>query len=63
MQLNIAEGTTDLRVEFISQILIKLQYQNFDQALTLKSQPKISISTKLKSKILTKPSFIILTKI
>ena len=63
---NIAKGTMDPRVEFISQvqtqILIK-QFQNFDQALTSKSQPNISISTKLKLKILAKPSFIILTKI
>ena len=63
---NIAKGTMDPRVEFISrvitQILIK-QFQNFDKALTSKSQPNISILTKLKLKILAKPSFIILTKI
>ena len=49
--LNIAKGTTDPRVEFISQdltqILIKVHFQNFDQALTSKSQPNITISTKL----------------
>ena len=39
----------------------KFQFQNLDQALTSKSQPNISISTK--HKILTKPSFRILTKI
>ena len=60
---NSAKGTTDPWVKFTSQILIKLQFRNLDQALTLKSQPKISISTKLKLEILTKPSFIILTKI
>ena len=50
---NIAKGTTDPRVEFIS--------QNLDKASTSKPQPTISISTKVK--ILTKPSFRILTKI
>ena len=54
--LNIAKGTTDPRVEFISQdltqILIKVHFQNFDQALTSKSQPNITISTKIKLKIL-----------
>ena len=48
--LNIAKGTTDPRVEFISQtrtqILIKFQFQNLDKALTSKTQPNISISTK-----------------
>ena len=58
----------DPRVEFVSedhssQILNLLQFQNLDKALTLKSQPNISISTKSKVKILTKPSFKILTKI
>ena len=53
--LNIAKGTTDPRIEFIS--------QNLDYASTSKSQPNISISTKSKVKILTKPSFRILTKI
>ena len=56
---NIAKGTTDPRVEFISQvqtkILIKLHLQNLDQASTSKSQPNISI--------LTGPSFRISTKI
>ena len=45
-----------------SQILNILQFQNLDYALTLKSQPSISISTKSKVKILTKLSFRILTK-
>ena len=49
---NIAKGTTDPRVEFISQvltqILIKFQFQNLDEAKTSKSQPNISIWTKLK---------------
>ena len=44
-------GTTDLRVEFISQVLtqiFKFQFQILDyNALTSKSQPNISISTKL----------------
>ena len=53
---NIAKGTTDPRVEFISQV-----HTNLDQTSILKSRLSISISTKLK--ILTKPSFIILTKI
>ena len=52
---NIAKGTKDPRIEFIS--------QNLDYASTSKSQPNISISTKSKVKILTKPSFRILTKI
>ena len=45
---NSAKGTTDPRVKFTSQILIKLQFRNLDQALTLKSQPNISISTNFK---------------
>ena len=49
---NIAKGTTDPRVEFISQvqtqILIKFHLQNIDQASTSKSQPNISLSIKLK---------------
>ena len=48
---NIAKGTTDPRIEFISQvlpqILIKFLLKNLHQALTSKSQPNISISTKL----------------
>ena len=51
---NIAKGTTDPRVEFISQvftqILIKFQFQNLNSALTSKSQQNISILTKLKLK-------------
>ena len=49
---NIAKGTTDPRVEFISQvqtqILTKFHLQNLDQASTSKSQRNISLSTKLK---------------
>ena len=49
---NVAKGTTDPRVEFISQvqtqILIKFHLQNLDQASTSKSQPKISLSIKFK---------------
>ena len=48
---NIAKGTTDPRVEFISQVLtqiwIKFNLQNVQQAPNSKSQPNISISTKL----------------
>ena len=59
---NIAKGTTDPRVEFISQVLthflIKFQFQNLDLALTSKPQPNVSI---LKLRILTKASFRILT--
>ena len=53
--LNIAKGTTDPRVEFYL-ILIK-HFQNLDLASTSKSQPNITISTKLKLKNLdqTKP--------
>ena len=58
-----SDNRTDNRVEFISQILIKLQLRNLNKAFTWKSQPNISLSTKLKLNILTKPSFIILTKI
>ena len=50
---NIAKGTTDPRVEFISQvqtkILIMLHLQNLDQASTSKSQPNISLSIKLQN--------------
>ena len=49
---NIAKGTTDPRVEFISQvqtqILIKFHLQNLDQTSTSKSQPNINLSIKLK---------------
>ena len=48
---NIAKGTTDPRVEFLSQvqtqILIKFHLQNLDQASSSKSQPNISLSIKL----------------
>ena len=48
---NIAKGTTDPRVEFISQlqiqILIKFHFKNLDQASTSKSQPNIGLSIKL----------------
>ena len=65
---NIAKGTTDPRVEFLSQvqtqILIKFHLQNLDQASSSKSQPNISIWLNLFIfKILTKPSFRISTKI
>ena len=58
---NIAKGTTDPSVESSHQtnfyrschkflhILIKFQLQNLNQASTSKSQPNISISTKLKN--------------
>ena len=49
---NIAKGTTDPRVKFISQvqtqILIKFHLQNLNYASTSKSQPNISLSIKLK---------------
>ena len=51
VNLNIAKGTTDPRVEFISQVqtvLIKFHLQNLDQESMSKSQPKISLSIKLK---------------
>ena len=66
LKTNIAKGTTNPRVKFISQVITQIlikQFQNFDKALTSKSQPNISISTKLKLKILAKPSLRILTKI
>ena len=48
---NIANGTTDPRVEFISQvqtqILIKIDLQNLDQESTSKSQLNISLSIKI----------------
>ena len=51
---NIAKGTTDPRIEFISQvltqILIKFPLQNFKQVSTSKSQPNMNISTKVKLK-------------
>ena len=50
MEYNIAKGTTDAWVEFIlqahTQILMKFQFQNLDKALTSKTQPNVSISTK-----------------
>ena len=49
---NIAKGTTDPRVEFISQvltqILIKFHLQNLELVSTSKSQPNINIYTKVK---------------
>ena len=46
--INIAKGTTDPRVEFISQVqtqsLIKFHLKNVDQVSTSKSQPNISLS-------------------
>ena len=66
-QANIEKGTMCKRVDFISQVqtqvLIKFQFQNLNQAFTLKSQPHIIILTKLKPNILTKFSFRIFTKI
>ena len=51
IEIDIAKGTTDPRVEFISQgqiqILIKFYLKNLDQASTSKSQPNISLSIKL----------------
>ena len=55
--VNIAKGTTDPRIEFISQVITQIlikQFHNFNQALTSKSQLNISILTKLKLKILVK---------
>ena len=50
--INIAKGTTNPRVEFLSQvqtqILIKFHLQNLDQASSSKSRPNIGISAKLK---------------
>ena len=50
--LNIAKGTTDPRVEFLSQvqkqILVEILKIKFDQASTSKSQQNISLSIKLK---------------
>ena len=49
---NIAKGTTDPRVECLSQvqkqILVEILKMKFDQASTSKSQPNISLSIKLK---------------
>ena len=64
---NIAKGTTDSRVEFISQDH-SLQFTNLEHITistisTSKSQPDISNSTKSKVKILAKLSLRILTKI
>ena len=55
LNVNIAKGTTDPRVEFFllkfkqvqTQILVKFHLQNLNQALTSKSQPNISNSTKI----------------
>ena len=55
---NIAKGTTDPRIEFISQvltqILIKFLLKNLHQALTSKSQPNMNISSKVKLKNIDK---------
>ena len=48
--------------QVLTQILIKFHLQNLDQASTSKSQPNISISTKLKLQIMSN-SFRISTKI
>ena len=46
---NIAKGSTDLRVEFllqvVTQILIELHLQNLEQVSFSKSQPNMNIST------------------
>ena len=51
LKKNIAKGTTDLRVEFISQVLtqnlIRFHLHNINQAATSKSWPNIIISTKV----------------
>ena len=73
--INIAKGTTDPRVEFITQVYSS-QFTNLDQIIISESRLSISFkistkhqhlesrfSTKSKAKILTKPSFRILTKI
>ena len=49
--------------KFLHKSFFKFLLQNLDEAFTSKSQPNISISTKSKAKILTKPSFRILAKI
>ena len=52
LRINIAKGTTDPRIEFLSQvqkqILVEILKMKFDQASTSKSQPNISLSIKLK---------------
>ena len=78
LELNIAKGTTDPRIEFClpkllilvisqgqTQSLIKFHLQNIDQAPTSKSRhQQTSVSRlNLKFKILTKPGFRISTKI
>ena len=57
---NIAKGTTDPRVGFISQIqtqiLIKFHLQNLDQASTSKFQPNFKFQLNLKFTILSRIS-------
>ena len=57
--LNIAKGTTDPRVEFISQditqILIKFQFQNLDKALLQNLNQTSTFRLNFNIKILTKP--------
>ena len=64
---NIAKGTTDPRVEFISQvqtqIFIKFHLQNLDSASTRNLNQTSVSPLNLKFKILTQPSFRISTKI
>ena len=49
---NIAKGTTDLKIEFVvqvlTQLLIKLHPKNLKQVSFSKSQPNMDISTKVK---------------
>ena len=59
-QSNLIGHTTSSNTNLI---LIKFHLQNLDLALTSKSQPNISISTKLEVQNKTKPSFRISTKI
>ena len=45
---NIAKGTTDPRVEFISQVITQTlikQFQNFDKALTLKQYLDLNLKS------------------
>ena len=71
MILNIAKGTTDLRVEFYfpkfeqvqTRILIKFHLQNLNQASISKSQQTSASWLNFKFEILTKPSFRISAKI
>ena len=53
---NIAKGTTDPRVEFMSQVITQIlikQFQNFHLSINLQT-----IMTKLKLELLAKPNYI-----